>query len=83
MRFSELISAATLSSPPFGVMWDSVGFFVGLILIFLLSAKELVRAYGGPRTAEWMRLSNYAIVPLLAILAVAIVERLLPTVTVG
>lgn len=81
LRFSELMSVMTVSSPAFGLSWDSVGLVVGLLVIFLLAGKELVRAYGGRRTGTWMRLSNFAIVPLLLLLGVAILERVLPVLT--
>ena len=38
-------------------------------LILLLIGKELIRAYGGMRTGKWMRVSNWAIAPLLLLFA--------------
>ncbi len=83
LRFSDLVSIITVSSPAFGISWDSVGLLVGLLLILLLSAKELVRAHGGRRTSVWIRLANFVIVPLLLVFGVAILERVLPVLTIS
>ncbi len=59
---------------------DTMGWVVGLLLFVLLSAKEMVRAYGSPRTGAWMRGFNLALLPLLFLVAVAVVARILPLV---
>ena len=74
----EMVAVANSAQGVLGISWDSVGWIVGLVLIALLALKELVRAYGDPRSEIWIRKSNFAIVPLLFLFGVAILGRFLP-----
>ncbi|MHB1005750.1 MAG: hypothetical protein ACYC3S_08920 [Chloroflexota bacterium] len=60
--------------------WSSYGWIIGLLLIAVLSSKEVLRAYGGQRTNRWMHAFNQAVVPLLVVFALAVVDRVLPLV---
>ena len=61
--------------PAFLLAWSQLGWLMGLVLVALLAAKELLRAYGGPRTDMWVRALNVAVVPLLVAFGVAVVGR--------
>jgi hypothetical protein len=47
------------------------------VLITLLVIKEIIRAYNGERTEEWMRKLNYAITPLLALFGILVLLQFL------
>ena len=45
------------------------------VLIVLLVIKEIIRAYNGERTEEWMRKFNMIIAPLLMFFVVLVLLR--------
>ena len=46
------------------------------LLVLFLTQKELVRAFGGPRAAAWMRALDVAIWPLLLVFGLGVLTRL-------
>ena len=47
-----------------------------VLLVVLLTQKEVVRAFGGPRAAAWMRALDVAIWPLLVVFGLGVLTRL-------
>jgi hypothetical protein len=64
----EAVAPSTLSTAAWVVP-------VGLLVLFL-TQKEVVRAFGGPRAAAWMRALDVAIWPLLLVFGLGVLTRL-------
>ena len=72
VQFGEMLWRASNSLP-----WDVMGWIAGVMLIVLLSAKELLRASDTRRPGAWMWVSNTSIVPLLMLFGVSLAGRVL------
>jgi hypothetical protein len=59
-----------------GGIWNGMGVIVTVLLIVLLAQKELIRAHGGARSQEWMRVLDLAIWPLSVAFAVIVVVHI-------
>ncbi len=80
-QLAELISAAGSLLVLFYYSLAGLGWVIGLILILLLSAKELLRSWSGPGAVRWPRTFDRAIVPLLLLFLAAVAERTLLVLT--
>jgi hypothetical protein len=73
---SEL-TTVTIESNSYDAISTTVGALAILVLIVLLVARELIRAYAGPHADGRIAVLNVSIFPLLSVFAIVIVFRLL------
>ena len=69
------VTILTIGSTTPDVLSTTVSVIVIVLLLVLIVQKELVRAFGGPQSREWMQALNIAIVPLLLAFGVIILVR--------
>ncbi len=58
----------------------TAGWMIGLLLIVVLAFKEVLRAYGGQGTRQWLSLLTVATIPLLVAFGVILIVRLVPVI---
>jgi hypothetical protein len=75
-----VIALVRLVPPGYHAIVPAAGALVGVALIAVLSAAELLRAHGAPRAIVWRRRLEIAALPLLAATAFVVVARLAPLV---
>ena len=69
------VTITSITSGPFSPVSTAVDAIAIFLLITLLIERELLRAFGGPRSLEWMRTFDIAIVPLLLMFGLTVVMR--------
>ena len=69
------ITVTTIRSNIYNALSTTIGLITILLLIALLLEKELIRAFGSPRSGPWMQALDIAIVPLLLASGLVIVRR--------
>jgi uncharacterized membrane protein YcjF (UPF0283 family) len=75
---TSMVSAATvdfLERHPFPAVSTSIGVALALLLLFVLIAKELVRAAWPSTERAAFKATNVAAIPLLIVVILIIVER--------
>jgi hypothetical protein len=71
------ITLTTISSQSYDAISFSLSSITALLLVLLLIEKELVRAYGGTSSVQWLRVLDTIIFPLLVAISTIIVVRIL------
>ena len=63
--------------PDLSAMLPALNVITIALLVVLLSAKELVRAVGAPRSTRWLRMMDTVVAPLLGIFCLIAALRLI------
>jgi hypothetical protein len=71
-----VITQMVMLSPTYEPFSTGLGLLLILLLVALLVQKELLRALGGRRSSRWLRLLDFAIVPLALIFGLIMLLRL-------
>ncbi len=77
MSLINSFTITTLESLPYDVLSTTVGMVSVVLLIGLLTWREIMNVAGGPHRQIWKRGMDIAIVPLLAVFGMIVVNRLL------
>jgi hypothetical protein len=71
------VTITTILSNSYDTLSSNFGIIAILLLIVLLTLKEVMRASSGLRSRTWVQILNTAIIPLLMAFALIIVMRFL------
>ncbi len=70
------LTTATIKSNAYDGVSAAFGAITILLLLMLLIEKELIRAYKGQRTKEWLQALDLAIMPLLLVFGYIAIIRI-------
>jgi hypothetical protein len=71
------LTITTIASSTYESLSTTLSVVVLVLLLVLLIQKELVWAFGGPRSGVWMQALDTAIVPLLVTFGLVVIIRIL------